>query len=1687
LLVGLSAGRCLFGGKEFLAGPGQQVVPDQLIVGLQPGADINQIIASAVPQAVAKVVGSHWNTYLLNLPPGFQATVSKLLAASPLVKYVEPNRIRHTTVIPPNDPMITEQWDLTTLQAVRAWSYLPDHYLTAASAGTGAGRVKVALIDTGVDCTHPDFMNAGGTSTNSAQGGQLDWADSKAIEPTTVSSPACPWEDSNGHGTHTGGTIAAGTDNGTGVASVGYPLQIIVYQVFQTIAGQYGASDADIATAIDNAISAGAQVISMSLGGPGYSQTMQTAMDWAWQNNVLVVASAGNSGDNSLQYPAGGNHVLGVAATDSNNAYASFSTYGNWIKIAGPGVNVLSTLPTYAASGNFGTNYGVLSGTSMATPHVAAVAGLLYMLYPDLSVADIAQRLQQTARTPYIGWDQHIGYGVVNAGAALGGSLPSATQGSVVGQVVDSSNFPITGAQVTAGSQSFTTAVDPNTGDANGLFRIANLSPGTYTITVTAPGYSAVTMQAAVVAGADTMLTIQMGVTLGQFTGAVTCNGVAVPGAAVEAMSGGLNEGTALTDSTGAYAITVRPGTYTLTASAPNYIDATPSTTAVGSSGAVTVNLALSMLGNISGTVVDANGQEVSGAQIDFTGAGFSGGAMTGAKGSFSTFGIPAGTYTVTASASGYGSVTHNGVIVNATGATPVFLQFSTGTSLTSGLLGYWPINEDSGSVAHDVSGNGNDATLANTTWTTGKFTYGLSFNGSNSEGITPAIAFTNTFSISAWVNPAVSRQVTDAEIAETNYSGFSLQTDSTGIMYQFLINNGTGSTGTCGQSLGCALGGTVTSGWHLVTGTYDGTTAILYLDGVALASDTFTAPANASLPLYMGLAPNGSGAWNGAMDEVRLYNRALTASEVSALFNFTSAPNLNISKTADATAVPAGMAMGYTVTVSNNSATGTATATSAALNDPLPAGTGVNWSISPTYSGPGTCTITGAAGGQALGCSFGNLAAGTTATVHVTSSTSTSSCAEYTNTATVTASNSSSLESNATLTVECPAPGSQTITFGALSNEPFGTAPFAVSATASSGLAVSFSAATPAFCTVAGATVTLVAAGTCTIQATQGGSTNWAAATAVNQSFQVTKGSQTIAFGTLSNQPFGTAPFAVSATASSGLTVSFGSTTPAVCTVSGSTVTLVAAGICTIQATQGGSTNWADATAVNQSFQVTKGSQTIAFGTLSNQPFGTAPFAVSATASSGLTVSFGSTTPAVCTVSGSTVTLVAAGTCTSRATQVGNTNWAAATPVSQSFQVTHGSQTINFGALTNQPFGTAPFAVSASVSSGLPVSFNSQTTSVCTVSGSTVTLVSGGTCTIQATQAGNTNYAAATPVNQSFQVTPAPQTLTFGAFSNQVFGTAPFTVSATASSGLPVSFNSQTTSVCTVSGTMVTLVSGGTCTIQATQGGNNNYAAATPVDQAAVTYLVGDVFPYTSDTAPNFGSGVLNILDLIQILFAVNNVPGFTPAVCSDRFNAMDAYPLDTATTRGGDGVLDIRDLIVELFRVNNLDPSRPVRTSLGGCASNTGQTPASQTAQSAASSGRNAARRAVEVRGTLVLGSPENSAGGERVAVYLQAGRDLVGVAVTFGLGDQQSPLQFVNAADPPPSLVQDSQVGVVALAWLQGVTVRAGERFLLGYVAGPPGWSAKLKVFGVSAGGLNDNQEVGLDVSGAAGPPR
>lgn len=243
-------------------------------------------------------------------------------------------------------------------------------------------------------------------------------------------------------------------------------------------------------------------------------------------------------------------------------------------------------------------------------------------------------------------------------------------------------------------------------------------------------------------------------------------------------------------------------------------------------------------------------------------------------------------------------------------------------------------------------------------------------------------------------------------------------------------------------------------------------------------------------------------------------------------------------------------------------------------------------------------------------------------------------------------------------------------------------------------------------------------------------------------------------------------------------------------------------------------------------------------------------------------------------------------------------------------------------------------------------------------------------------------------------------------------------------------------------------------------------------------TYMVGDVYTYTGDTLGTFGNGRLDLNDLIIMLYAVTNAPGYKPAACSDRFDAMDTYPPDTDTVRGGDGKINLNDLILELYRVTHAPGYTviPTRSPLGGC-------PSGQSLQSQTRTARAVSSRPGVVEGALVLGSAQRNGAEERVPVYLEARRDLTRVGVSFSAGDQQSQLHFVNG-DAAPTVSQDNQPGVVVVGWLEGVNVRAGSRLLLGYVTGPAGMSANLKVYGTSAAGLDDQREVLLAVSGANG---
>ena len=510
----------------------------------------------------------------------------------------------------------------------------------------------------------------------------------------------------------------------------------------------------------------------------------------------------------------------------------------------------------------------------------------------------------------------------------------------------------------------------------------------------------------------------------------------------------------------------------------------------------------------------------------------------------------------------------------------------------------------------------------------------------------------------------------------------------------------------------------------------------------------------------------------------------------------------------------------------------------------------------------------------------------------------------------------------------------SQTITFNTLSDQVFGTTPITVSATASSGLTVSFASTTSAVCTVSTATVTLASAGTCTIQATQAGDGSYTAAPLVSQSFTVTQASQNISFNELSNQVFGTAPFTVSASASSGLAVAFasnvlvdvqfGCTAGASCFspsgTSASSLPQVGAGVIgsagdvwnLVSGTGGlGTTgsNVALTDASGNTSPVTLSWNSDLLSTVGSNPgaFGATPLA---NLFSGYLVNHNAT-PETITIAG----LVPNASYALYLITQGDTGAAGR---STQFVVNGGSPVItaaganigtfvggqNYELLNVAADGAGVLSIAYSAAAGEADIEGFQLVSggfACTVSGATVTLVAAGTCTIQATQAGNTNYLAAAPVNQSFAITQASQTITFNALSNQVFGTAPFAVGATASSGLAVSFASTTSAVCGVTGTTVTLVSVGTCTIQATQTGNINYLAAEAVNQSFIVTQSPTTTTLTSSLNPStFGTSVAFTATL-------------SPSTATGTVTFKDgATTLGTGTLSGGTATLNISTLSV-------------------------------------------------------------------------------------------------------------------------------------------------------------------------------
>ena len=253
-------------------------------------------------------------------------------------------------------------------------------------------NVKVGVIDTGIDLAHPDLAGIvkGGVNTiNTYKSGS--------------------YADDNGHGTHVAGIIAA-LDNSFGVVGVSSAVQLYSIKVLNKQGSGYLS---DVIEGLQWAANNGMQVVNMSLGSKTYVQSFEDAVNAAYDKGVVLVAAAGNE-SGPVSYPAAFDNVIAVSATDVNNNIAGFSNFGSQIDVAAPGVSIYSTYK--------GSAYATLSGTSMASPHVAGVAALVLTAGKGdtngdgkVSPAEVKARIEGTAVKPAGGDTLKYGYGIVNA------------------------------------------------------------------------------------------------------------------------------------------------------------------------------------------------------------------------------------------------------------------------------------------------------------------------------------------------------------------------------------------------------------------------------------------------------------------------------------------------------------------------------------------------------------------------------------------------------------------------------------------------------------------------------------------------------------------------------------------------------------------------------------------------------------------------------------------------------------------------------------------------------------------------------------------------------------------------------------------------------------------------------------------------------------------------------------------------------------------------------------------------------------------------------------------------------------------------------------------------------------------------------------------------------------------------
>ena len=368
-------------------------VPGEILVGLKPGRS-RQALQGVAQKLGLRTIGAV-NPLGLQVvkTTGNTTDVIKQLQALPDVAFAEPNA---KETLPPvkaegprraggqptragGDPMIGELWGLAKIHAAEAWALTP-----------GDAKTVLAIVDTGVDYTHPDLAG-------------------RVVKGHDFANDDDDPMDGHSHGTHCAGTAAATADNGIGIAGVAPGVTVMAVKV---LSDQGSGTTDDVCAGIVYAADHGAHVISMSLGGTGGQQAKQAAVDYARSKGAIVVVAMGNNGGNVAVYPGACKGVVAVGATQADDTRASFSNYGDWNGVAAPGHKILSTVPN--------NGYQAYSGTSMATPHVAGLAALIRSQDPSLDAEAVFARLKAGAvDLGKPGFDPEFGFGRIDAAASL--------------------------------------------------------------------------------------------------------------------------------------------------------------------------------------------------------------------------------------------------------------------------------------------------------------------------------------------------------------------------------------------------------------------------------------------------------------------------------------------------------------------------------------------------------------------------------------------------------------------------------------------------------------------------------------------------------------------------------------------------------------------------------------------------------------------------------------------------------------------------------------------------------------------------------------------------------------------------------------------------------------------------------------------------------------------------------------------------------------------------------------------------------------------------------------------------------------------------------------------------------------------------------------------------------------------